>query len=134
MNNEWAKFIESQILVYSANQLGRKAKDHEFAAYLGVDPAYISHWKKGYRVPNGPALPSLPSWASKPTPPPEPRPGCRRTRSCGPSPKRYRFCQKSCRLTSRSRLRTPRSARWRRENRPHRRDFEPPPDKINGED
>jgi transcriptional regulator with XRE-family HTH domain len=56
MNTEWAKFIESQILVYSANQLGRKAKDHEFAAYLGVDPAYISHWKKGYRVPNGPAL------------------------------------------------------------------------------
>ena len=59
MNKEWAQFIENQLLVYSATHLGRKAKDHEFATYLGVDPAYVSHWKRGYRVPNGPALDAI---------------------------------------------------------------------------
>jgi transcriptional regulator with XRE-family HTH domain len=49
-NQKWADLIKREILMYS-NRLGRTVKDVEFAEWLKVDPAIISHWKRGNRVP-----------------------------------------------------------------------------------
>jgi transcriptional regulator with XRE-family HTH domain len=56
MNKVWAEYINHKLLAYSAANLGRKAVNREFAEYLGVDPAYISHWTRGVRVPSGDML------------------------------------------------------------------------------
>jgi hypothetical protein len=49
-NQRWAEFIKREILAYSI-RTGRTVKDVEFAAWLEIDPAIISHWKRGNRVP-----------------------------------------------------------------------------------
>jgi hypothetical protein len=49
-NQKWAEFIKREILAYSI-RTGRTVKDVEFAAWLEIDPAIISHWKRGNRVP-----------------------------------------------------------------------------------
>lgn len=49
-NEKWKQFIEQEMYLYSVREK-RRIKNIDFAEYLGVDPTYISHWLKGYRVP-----------------------------------------------------------------------------------
>ena len=49
-NQKWKEFIEREIYLLSVREK-RRIKNIDFAEYLGVDPTYVSHWLKGYRVP-----------------------------------------------------------------------------------
>lgn len=54
-NDNWVKYIEQQYLLYQNREKASK-NWYEFADYLGVDDATMSHWKKGRRVPSGELL------------------------------------------------------------------------------